>query len=252
VASIRHWYPSIPISLVKDGDYNTSNLENYWGVEIFTTVGKRFGPGWSRLEALFNPTRERCLIVDSDIVLAGPILDALEQYDEDFIVEGGDYPAEDIKDFYYDPELVCTLSPSFRYPGYVFNAGQIIATTGILKQEDFTPFVAFEEPRRILRPDLFEAFDQGVLNFVLHQKAQEGALSVRRHRYMRWPGELQSCEVDIERLKARDGYGFLLHWAGFKHPVLRDNFMGHVLNYFERSYFQKTIPLMTRDPALTC
>ena len=251
IASIRRWYPDIPISLIKDGHYNTSNLERYWGVELFDTGGKHFGLGMSRLEPLFQPHRERCLILDSDIVLAGPILDALEQFNEDFVVEGSNYPPGDIKAYYYDPELVTLLCPSFRYPGYVFNTGQMVATTGILKQEFFSPFICFDQPPRVYREDLFAAFDQGILNFVMHQKAQEGLISIRRHVFMCWPASMQPSDVDVDRLKAGQGYDFLMHWAGLKHPAIRDNCMSHVLDYYERLYFQKTIPLMTRDYNLT-
>ena len=190
------------------------------------------------------------MILDSDTAFAGPVLGKLGEYEEDFIVEDGNYPAEDIKPYYYDPELVCTINPSFRYPGFVFNVGQMVATTGVFKRDEFSSLVAFEEPRRCLRPELFECFEQGVLNFMLQHKAQDGVLSLRRHPFMRWPGALQNADVDVERLANGGGYDFLLHWAGFKQTIMQSNSMGHVLDYFERLYFERTIPLMNRDYAL--
>jgi hypothetical protein len=136
----------------------------------------------SRFEVLFQPNHERCLILDSDIVLAGPIVGALEEYEEDFVVEGSNYPEHDIKSYYYDPDVVSIMHPSFRFPGYVFNFGQIVATTGVLRGEDFTPFIDFNrKPPRVFRPDVFVATDQSVVNFVLHKKAQQGELSIARH-----------------------------------------------------------------------
>jgi polysaccharide biosynthesis protein PslH len=243
VASIRHWYPDIPISLVKDGEYDTSELERCWDIEIFNAPKKHFGFGMSKFQVLFQPTQERCLILDSDIVLAGPILGALEEHQEDFVVEGSNYPTHDIRSHYYDPDVVSVMYPSFRFPGYVFNTGQIVATTGVLEQNDFAAFIDFNrEPPTVLRSDVFKAGDQGIVNFVMHKKEQEGAFSIARHVFLRWPPAMQSLDVEIERFQAGLGYDFLMHWAGSKSSVLEDNAMSHVLRYFERFYLQKTIP----------
>src|SRR5438045_1395202 len=80
VASIRHWYPKIPVTLIKDessGGYSTEQLENLWNVSCFNSRQKVFGLGMSKLEPLFLPIRERCLIIDSDIVFLGRVLDSL-------------------------------------------------------------------------------------------------------------------------------------------------------------------------------
>jgi hypothetical protein len=246
VASIRHWYPDIPIALVKDelfGRYDTSELERCWDVEVLKTRTKHFGQGMTTFEPLLLPTRERCLILDSDIVFVGPILESLEQYDEDFVVERSNYPLHDIKSYYFDPELMSSLYPSFRFPGYVFNCGQIVATTGILRQEFFTPFIAFDSPHRIIQPDVFVCFEQSVLNFVLQQKAQDGVLSIRRHDFLRWPPAMQPSDVELERLRQRLGYEFLMHWAGPKSSTLVDNPMSHVLKYFDDIYRKKIIAM---------
>lgn len=37
IASIRYWYPDIPIYIYKDlysGDYDTGDLESYWEVKV--------------------------------------------------------------------------------------------------------------------------------------------------------------------------------------------------------------------------
>ena len=250
VASIRRWYPDIPISLIKDellGGYDTSELEKYWNVEIFPTPVKRFGWGLARLEALFLPARERALILDSDIVLAGRVLDSLEEYDEDFIVEGSNYPPEEIKAYYFDLDLLGRLYPLFEFAGYVFNAGQMVATTGILRREFFAAFVAFEEPRRILRPDVFVGSEQSLLNFILPQRAQQAELSIRRHAFMRWAPGMQDSEVRLERLQEGSGYDFLIHWAGPKNPDITKSPMSHVLKHFEAAYYQRTIPRKLKD-----
>src|SRR5581483_6079018 len=89
VASIRRWYPDIPITLLKDetrGTYSTSELERAWNVELFRGDDPLPGHGWSKLEPLFLPGHQRCLILDSDILFAGRLLETLEAMEADLIV----------------------------------------------------------------------------------------------------------------------------------------------------------------------
>src|SRR5215470_12465108 len=105
VASIRRWYPHIPITLIKDescGSYSTEDLKHYWNVDCFKTPRKLLGFGFGKLEALFLPTKERCLILDSDIVFVGKVLEALEHYEEDFIVASAPSPPEEVPIHYFN------------------------------------------------------------------------------------------------------------------------------------------------------
>ena len=56
IASIRYWYPQIPILLIKDhgmGAFDTNTVEKVWNVNIFDTQKKQFGWGYGKLEPLF-------------------------------------------------------------------------------------------------------------------------------------------------------------------------------------------------------
>jgi hypothetical protein len=245
VASIRRWYPQIPISLIKDesrGSYNTEELERYWNVERFTADRKIFGLGMGKLEPLFLPTHERCLILDSDIVFIGKVLGALEEYDEDFIVADTPNPPEEITKYYFDLSTLSQLDPDFVFPNYTFNTGQIIATTGILKREDFEPFLRFSEPPTFIYPGVFADGEQGLLNYVLMRKHQDGKASLRREAFMWWAGWLSERTVKIRRLTEDSPYPVLVHWAGPKNNtpfgLIRN---GHILRHFE-SYYYSRIP----------
>jgi len=238
VASIRKWYPDIKISLIKDelaGAYDTSDLEDYYGVEVFEGPARRYGWGMSKLEPLFLPDRERFLILDSDIVFAGPVLERLERSGHDFIVADECHPLEEIHRHYFDPKVVEQREPGFRFPGYVFNSGQFVATSGLLRREDFLPFVRFVEPREALQPEIFFV-EQGVLSFLLPFKAQKGELTIERQAFMQWAGRMQPEDVEIPRLE-QGAYDFLVHWAGPKtsRSTIR---MRYLLDYFERAYYR--------------
>jgi hypothetical protein len=240
VASIRHFYPRIPIVLIKDhidGDYDTTLLQRVYDVEIFQTRVRRFGWGMSKLEPLFLPFRERCLILDSDTVFLGPVLDRLDAAAADFVVEWCDHAPEDLTTNYFDPTRLSLEFPDFIFPGYVFNSGQFVATTGIVKRSDFESLVDFSEPRRSLRQDIFPCGDQGFLNFVLFRKQQQGALTIAREPFMMWPPAVEPDSIRISELE-REGYPFLLHWAGPKLPTLGAHSLGDVLLYFAKKYMR--------------
>src|ERR1043166_8793934 len=103
VASIRQWYPEIRISLVKDeskGGYDTSDLQRYWNVDVFPTDNVLLGYGMGKLKPLLQPGHERLLVLDSDVVFIGRVLDRLEQLEEDFVVERSNYPRDNINAWY--------------------------------------------------------------------------------------------------------------------------------------------------------
>jgi len=240
VASIRKWYPDIRITLVKDeiaGQYDTSDLERHYKVEVFDGPAKLYGWGMGKLQALFLPDRERILIIDSDIVFVGRVLERLEQSDADFVVCDEWRSREELGRYYFDPHVVKRIRPDFDFPGYVFNTGQIVATSGLLTQEDFAPFVSFVEPPKLLQPENFFCGEQGFLNFVLLHKAQRGELTLECQQFMRWAGSMQRDEVEIPKLDGTSPYDFMIHWFGPKTPSFPGP-MKYLLGYFEDVYYQ--------------
>jgi len=244
VASIRQWYPHIRICLIQDelnGCYDTSVLEKAYGVEIFPSLPRRYGWGVGKLEPLFEGQRERFLVIDSDVVFVGPVLDHLEHYDEDFVVVDEHHEPEEMEENYFQPCEVERLFPGFRFPGYVFNTGQFVGTSGILKRADFSRLIAFDQPPRYLMPEVFRCGEQGLLNFVLQAQHQAGALTLRRVQFMRWPPLLREGDVDLARLGSDSPYDFLLHWAGPKDIAFDAVPMAAVLLHFDRIYRRRTV-----------
>ena len=242
VASIRRWYPDIPISLIKDelkGAYSTEDLERYWGVDVYQTPRKLLGYGLGKLEPLFEKRCERCLIIDSDTVFLGPVLEPLEQYDDDFVIEQSDYPPDEMVAYYLDVEKLKRIEPSFRFPGYTFNTGQFVATTGLLTREDFAPYLEFTEPPQLSHGEIFKAGDQGILNFTLMRKAQAGEITLRRTPMMRWPVHVNPRAVGLDELKEDSPHRFVVHWAGPKPAFFRLAAASYVLTHFEAAYYAR-------------
>jgi hypothetical protein len=241
VASIRRWYPQIPIVLIKDesmGAYSTEELERHWHVDLFETPRKLLGFGFGKLEPLFLPTKERCLILDSDITFLGRVLAVLEKFADDFIVADTPNPPEEISKYYFDLPKLRSMDPDFIFPNYTFNSGQMVATTGILRREDFEPFLRFDEPPVHIYPDIFDFGEQGVLNYVLMKKFQLNQITLRRVSFMWWAGWLDENRVKTKQLKRYSPYPVLVHWAGYKRDIPFDAIRnGHILRHFESLYY---------------
>lgn len=242
VASIRRWYPSTPISLLKDegkGAYDTTELEKYWSVDLFPTACRSFGWGMSKLEPLFLPKGERCLIIDSDTVFVGRVLDGLEGFDEDFVVNGWG-GRENLERYFFDPGRLAAWDPSFRLQDQSFSSGQFVASSGLLKREDFAAVLEFSEPRRHLHPDIFHTGgSQGILSYVVLKKVQAGELSLRAHPFM-WVPQLVGQDLIAPAMLNDDSpHPFIIHWAVSKRPLFRLMPRADLLRHFEAAYYQR-------------
>jgi hypothetical protein len=191
-----------------------------------------------------EPERKRFLMLDSDIILAGPILDILEKYDEDWIVYDEPFTQEDLYKWYFDPAKIKELDPDFNFPNYTFNTGQLVGFTGMLKREDFNNFIEWKEPRIQLHREAFTfGGEQPLLNYLLMKKQDKKEISLRRLNFMRGGLNAETKQLSIDRIKRKEGYPFIIHWhdkkPGIMHPTMEKIPRNDVLLYFEDIYYRK-------------
>jgi len=244
VASIRYWYPTIPIYLIKDyfnGKFFTDEIERVWNVGIFETENRLFGWGMSKLEPVFSENGSRFLILDSDIVFTGRVLDWLEEYTEDFVVHFETQPAQRLKEIYFDLDKLREFDPQFCFPDRTFNTGQYVATGGLLKREDFDAVNWTSSPPSLKYPQIFKNGDQGVLNYVLLKKVASRQVSVVGVPFMKWPME-DISDIDLAQLAGDSPYRYVIHWAGLRLPKIGDMIRSDILLFFEDYYYSR-IPL---------
>lgn len=249
VASVRRWYPHIPIYLLKDevnGAFSTKEIEETWDVRLWNTPQRSFGWGFIKLEPLFHEERVRYLILDSDIVFLGKVIDALEEFDSDFVVQEELQPSHDVPNLYFDATKIrMSLNPAITAPAFTFNSGQYVATSGLVNREDFGDLVVWSEPRRIRYRGMFNLGDQGVLNYVLLQKVAACALTVARTPFMKW-GREEVSTFDVAKLDSDSPYPFVIHWAGLKKLRLRRMLRADILRHFEQAYYSRVAYGRTR------
>ncbi len=247
VSSIRFWYPDIPISLIKDetyGPFDTRQLESVCNVDVYPAENKKFGWGFAKLEPLFAQQRQRCLILDSDIVFVGPVLDLLQQHGDDFVVTHEVPPDSSfVERLYFNLDELKRLDPAFTYPGFTFNTGQVVATTGIFKRSDFDPFVERGSPPALKQPDVFRCGEQGVLNYLLMKRQASGEISLARVRFMEVASDDICQDIRLAELTAESKYRFLIHWCGLTRdqysPLLRNMIRADILLHFEDQYYAR-------------
>lgn len=247
VASIRFWYPHIPIWLLKDqqyGDFRTREIQKYWNVQVYPSRPKKLGWGSGKLEVMTEMPTRRFLFVDSDTVFAGRLLDRLERFDEDLIVENKDYVTTgQVEDEFFSLDSLRELDPTFEFPGFGFNTGQFVVTTGLIAKRDFDGLLDWQT-LTVKQPKVFKMGEQGLLNYVVLRKLQKRELTLRREPLMVWPGgSSQAGHIQVTDFTPAGPHQQVIHWAGLRWGKTPQEMpRSDILLHFERVYYSK-IPL---------
>ncbi len=249
IASIRYWNPEVGIYLLKDETkhrFSTRELEQHFGAQVLPASGKYRGWGMTKLEALFTPLH-RYLLVDADTIFAGPVLDRLSAYDEDFVVTGiwtgpGEHqmPQSMLKDDYIDAEGMQKIDPEYRPPTYGINSGHMVITNGKITAPMLDALL--DLPNGKTKPayaSLFRYADQGVFNYLLAKLAQSGEASVRYEHFWLWPQLPKTDELTVEGLRAHTGLPVIVHWAGIKHFDRTKLVRYDLVRFFEDLYYKQ-------------
>jgi len=241
VASIRYFYPEIPIQLLAGGPLQrglAEELHRYWDVEVANLPLGDYGWGFVKLEPLFRPPGERFMILDSDTVFTGPVLKVAVGRGEDFIVDDEHQTPARAKEIYYNWEGAEDEGCSMRTPSFFFNTGQWFGRSGILRRDDFADLIQWSFPRRLTKPSVFKNGEQGVLNFVINEQVRIRSMQVLRVPLMRWPG-YGLHGLDVENVSKRSARPMVVHWAGMKRTRLSKMTGASLLAYFEQVYYQR-------------
>jgi|GEM_PF-348436 len=250
VASIRYWHPEVPIGLIKDtsgGDFSTEEMQAAWNVTL-AAVPHPPRAMFSKLEAFHFPGRRRLLLLDSDIIFLGRVLDKLEAFDEDFVVNwGGKGPLNPATQRryalggYYNPDKLKAVLPDFEIPHFFFNSGHMVITSSLVERAMLSRWLAGAPPHeKVCDRELLVTYDQGLLNIVLVQMQREGRCSLALCDFTRWSRHPEILEAfSVGDLMSRRGHPFLIHWAEpkpfFKTGMVRSDLLG----FYEDFYYSR-------------
>jgi hypothetical protein len=241
VASVRYFYPHVPIKLLAGGPLQAGlvkELRNNWNVEVTDLPRGDYGWGFVKLEPLFTSPGTRFLVLDSDTIVTGPILDLWPKGKGLFLVDDEKQPEEEMRQLYYDWDKIHLVHPDTRPPQFLFNSGQWFGTSGVLTRDDFAPLLEWSMPRKLTYPMIFKNGEQGILNYVLNRKVALVGLCVERLRILQWPGRGLGG-IDVVSLHAREAAPLVIHWAGMRNVRL-NQMVGHdLLTFFEDFYYSR-------------
>ena len=250
VASIRKWYPTIEIYLIKDnlaGGFNSEELEKKYDVKIANYEYDRFGWGVSKFEPYFDNEKRKFLILDSDTVFLGHVIEYLDKFSQPFVISANyfeDCNTPIIKRSYYNIDKIQTeLDSEFSYPGYVFNTGQIVGTSGIFNKRDFNEFIEWGNPSKLRMPHILSNADQGILNYFFHKQEKRGLIEIGKADFMIWGYDKNVNDFGLDEIINGKGYPKLIHWAG------NINNFDALLRQDIIEYYQKLIQLRKNHPA---
>ncbi|MBB1284683.1 hypothetical protein HRH25_09895 [Flavisolibacter sp. BT320] len=250
VASIRYYYPDVKIYLLKDelnGKFSTKEVEKNWNVEQIKYPVKRFGWGAAKMHFFCDQrfAERKFLVLDSDIVITGRILDEpfLKRFDQDIIISE-EYPVNPNSKWftqtYFDYDVIRSHDPDFTFGGFTFNTGQIFCKGSFLDPKIVEPYFNFNGMPSWKRMDLFPLVDQSVLNYVLPQQLKSGNIRIGRQSFMLWSETDRVKGLSLDEIKSGESLPFVIHWAGaFRTPLLGKMTRGDILSFFEKKYYEK-------------
>lgn len=253
IASIRYYYPDISIELIKDrgnGVFSTRDIEKYFDVKVVDLGIEKMGWSGAKFHYLYQEGMKgkKVLILDADIVFIGPFLErmlpAIASNDYVVSIEQNDiFNLEWVRNTYFDIAAIQRAYPSYKYPGYFFNAGQIFLTLGSIEENVLNEFFNVKEYPFWLKNELFPLVDQSVYNYLLPVLNDENKIRLGKGKFMLWAAgnDVLNCSLkEIENNKLTCG---VIHWAGcLRIPLVIKMVRGDVLVFFE-NYFFKKIPL---------
>jgi len=246
VSSIRYYYPNVEIFMVKDqlnGNFNTKRFCNAFKVELID-LGRKFY-GWSAAKVFFNLSnklpKRRYLTLDSDIIFVGRVLDKLNRETGNYVVHPEVYPqpfTDMVKKVFLDPEKIVQHFKEYEYPGFFFNAGQIVVTPGIITPELIAP--AFTPKAYPFYKDVetFPLVDQSILNISLAILSKHKKATVSKVPFMLWSVDFFADPSNNEFKKFADGsFEFLVHYAGDTRVPQLEKMKGYELLKFFRDRY---------------
>ncbi len=241
LASVRYFYPQIPLFLMKDetrGTFDTTEVEAALGVRTQGLAGQH-GPGMGKLELLFRAELGRFLYLDADEIMIGPVLDSLAACHADFVVvpDGPNRVSPDIDRLYYDRNLLRGLDPTYRLPRFHFNTGQFVAQAGRMSRADFGELVAWGQPSRVRHREIFKLHEQGLLNYALHRLAAARRVTLEYAEFMHLARTEYFKTVPLADVAARRAQPLLFHWAGARRGFLSAMRRHDLLRFFEDHYY---------------
>jgi hypothetical protein len=97
------------------------------------------------------------------------------------------------------------------------------------------------QTRTVKHAGVFKKGEQGLFNYVVLRKVQQGKLTIRREPFMVWPGVAVHAEhIQVKDFTPEGRHQQLIHWAGLGWgKTLEEMPRSEILSHFERIYYRR-------------
>lgn len=248
VSSIRYFYPTVRIVLLKDylnGKFPTIEIEKRFNV-VIADLGNKKDFGWSASKIFYLMSLkkgEKVLLLDSDIIFLDPFIEKIFEKVKyyDFVVNA-DFHENPYQDWvtysYFDVKKIEKFNINYFYPGYFFNAGQLFATGGSISFEDLKDNFNPKNFPYWINKEIFPLVDQSAYNYIFPQLEFQNKIKVAAEQFMLTPDVNKNILPSIEDVISRNSSVGLLHWAGgYKNINIKKMKYYDLLKYFEDYYY---------------
>lgn len=246
---------AVPIVLIKDGDFDTSQLESLPNISSLDSRGmpditQSFPRNMNKLKLFYDQRYPRFLYLDADIVLVSDML-ALPYRDVDFYVPATHENLTDpqirrnVSYVVFDLDQLRVFDPDFPQDSMIsFNSGAFfgIKTPAILPDLERAVLERLEHQER-----LFKRYDQGLINYVFNKAAQRGDLTLGGTHFTitpPWETEAKFPALTRESMLSRSfSQRVLIHYTTpSRRPLFRQFPFAFAPMTFYRQYYDRFPP----------
>lgn len=256
-ASIRYFLGDVPICLLVDGAFSTTEVQKAYDVSLIyrdevkheVLRNRSFGYGRTKMVAFWESPFEYFMFIDADTIVWGNILKFADFKDFDFIVD--QMPIRYINDkqinkSFFDTKKIEKYFPDFNWRSYrerYFITGVFFSRRGIFNLDEYVDILDFCSTHQ----GVFKFGEQGFLNFMIFSNVAQGKFRVKNE-------ELQVFGSDFihnPKLKTRfslkdhapapeNDDAAIIHWAGgVNSPFLaRSEVYTDPMTFFRRKCLQ--------------
>ena len=236
IASIKYFCPDIPICLVVDGTFDVSDLTSQYDLIILRVSdlpsqkmrNLLSGNYRAKLSAMWDGPFEFFIWLDSDAIVWGDFTHLVRK-DVDFHIfwRGSTQcsTSDEInmfKHYHFDPDKLNNFDPTFQWEGRTyFCSGAFACRKNAITFEEWMTI----ESWNLEEPNLFAWGEMGMLNYLVHSKAQQGKLNITcddlQHIWVEHGKEelIKDCASSGWKLPKNVARPRIAHFCGFK-PLL--------------------------------
>ncbi len=255
LGSIRHYYPSHPIIVIADDDITDRHivqLQKFQGITIHRSHALRELHGMpltgllTKLNLLFIPGLEKCMVMDADSILVGTVLDYINEDDEMVAFDGKMLDLSNAKSYQSFNKYAISLEdlkpidPEFTFEKVIYmNSGHFFLEIKRFPVEEVQRNISYMN-NNFAHTGAFRFGDQGFINYVVNK--YDGKSLKTRYMDMCILGKYPESDVpdiSIKSIKARASNSkCIIHYtAPSRKQRIADHNFGEIMRFYEDIFY---------------